>query len=133
VCRAKGDFLSNFHYISTRVDQAKLELVAGIAYKVWLQRNRHIFGGQFLSPICLVERAREELHEYQLAGLLVSPIQQNLENIQSNWVKPPPRWIKLNWDAATDSKKKSNGGGSHWPRFWGNGEGSFVQLYALSY
>jgi hypothetical protein len=37
------DFLSILQYISSRVDLTDLELVAVIAHKAWLQRNRIIF------------------------------------------------------------------------------------------
>jgi hypothetical protein len=103
--------LDIFQYLSTRVDQAELEEVAVIAYKVWLQRNRQVFGGKLVSPICLIEGAKKELLEFHLAGVTPSLFPSTVINSLAFWVKPPYGWTKLNWDAATDIHRNRMGVG----------------------
>jgi hypothetical protein len=85
--------------------------VAVIAYKVWLQRNRQVFGGKLVSPICLIESAIKEVQEYHLAGVAPSLFPSTVINSLALWVKPPNGWIKLNWDAATDTQRNRMGVG----------------------
>lgn len=59
------DFFSIFSYICDRLNDGGMELFAMIAHKIWLRRNRLVFGGSVQSPSCLLKGATEELDEFR--------------------------------------------------------------------
>jgi hypothetical protein len=80
---AEDDFLSIFHCISTQFELSALELLAAIAYKLWLRKNLFVFGGQILPPI-VWWKAQEKF-------LVISRGQdlQHLSTDGTNWEKAP--------------------------------------------
>jgi ribonuclease HI len=108
---ADGAFLSIFEHLNFRLNVADLGLVSVIAQKIWLRRNKMIFGGPVMPPTCLIKYAEDVLKDFNLAkGTGRDNLQVSCPK-QSKWQKPPQGMLKLNWDAAVDKGSKIMGVG----------------------
>jgi len=58
-------FFNVVGYRCDRLNDGEMELFAIIAHKIWLLRNRLVFGGLVQSPSCLVKAAIEDLDEFR--------------------------------------------------------------------
>lgn len=89
----------------------ELELFVIVSHKIWLRRNKVVFGGPVPSPSRLLKGARELLGDYRrsLIEAAVPVVQSSF--VSSRWSKPAAGTIKLNWDAALDVLKKITGVG----------------------
>lgn len=66
VCSMNGDFLTIFEHLSNRLEVGDMELVAVVAQKIWLRRNKVVFGGAVLDSTCLVKSTKETLEAFHL-------------------------------------------------------------------
>jgi hypothetical protein len=53
-----GDFLRILEHLITRLEPQDMELLAVVEQKMWLRRNRLVFGGTIQPLTCLVECAK---------------------------------------------------------------------------
>lgn len=103
----EGDFLSIFEPLTSRLEPQAMELVAVVAQKMWLRRNRLVFGGTIQPPTCLVESAKEMLRDFHLAQAPPHLANRPADNQHQQWRKPPPGWVKMNWDIAAIDREKN--------------------------
>jgi hypothetical protein len=85
--------------------------MAVVAQKMWHRRNNLVFGGINLQPMCLLKVATDFLVEFQSAQASVNTCRPLGEVAVAKWSRPHEGWVKLNWDAAVDIKKKIMGVG----------------------
>jgi hypothetical protein len=104
---ADGEFLSIFEHLNLRLSVEDLGLVS--VKKIWLRRNKMIFGGPVMPPTCLIKCAEDVLKDFNLAEDAGRDIQQVSYPKQSKWQKPPQGMLKINWDAAVDKGSKIMG------------------------
>jgi hypothetical protein len=108
---ADGEILSIFEHLNLRLSVEDLGLVFVIAQKVWLRRNKMIFGGPVMPPTCLIKCAEDVLKNFNLAKDTGRDILQVSCPKQSKWQKPPQGMLKINWDVAVDKGSKIMGEG----------------------
>ncbi|XP_062165107.1 uncharacterized protein LOC133871708 [Alnus glutinosa] len=89
----------------------ELKLFAILSHKIWLRRNKVVFGGPVQSPSCLLKCAKDLLGDYR-RSLVEAAVPVNRSSLVfSRWSKPAAGTIKINWDASLDVKKKIMGVG----------------------
>jgi hypothetical protein len=86
-----------------------MEPVAVVAQKLWLRRNKAVFGGVVLPPTFLVKSAKESLKAFHLSKAQPSFPRRAQAKQQTKWTKPPSGQIKINWDVVVDQKNKLMG------------------------
>ncbi|KAG2689722.1 hypothetical protein I3760_09G152300 [Carya illinoinensis] len=90
----------------------EMEEVAVVMWRIWLRRNQLVFENSFMPPKQLINIAREQLREFQMAQVVAehpNPIRGLMGQV--GWVKPTAGSVKVNWDAALDQKKGKAGFG----------------------
>jgi hypothetical protein len=100
-----------FFSLCNRLDTQEVELMAVVAQKMWHRRNNLVFGGINLQPMYLLKVATDFLAKFQSAQASVNTCRPPSEVAIVKWSRPPEGWVKLNWDAAVDIKKKIMGVG----------------------
>jgi hypothetical protein len=70
-----------------------------------------VSGGQIMPPKCLVQYAKEYQEAFHIAIDMPSIIGVNPETRSTQWQKPPPGQLKINWDVAVDKRYKLMGVG----------------------
>lgn len=111
-CTIKEEyFLTIFGKLSDRLEQEDLELVAMVTQKIWLRRNRVVFGEPVMPPSCLLKSAIESLDDFQKVQATTRTPPQDHPNNHTQWSNPLPERIKMNWNAALDRRNKLTGVG----------------------
>ncbi|GAB2233260.1 hypothetical protein Droror1_Dr00002479 [Drosera rotundifolia] len=82
------------------LDKAKLELLAGIIYNVWTNRNDKVHEAQ-LNDL-LVRLAAKHLSEHKAAHTQTTQVLcSQADRTQAKWVPPPQDKLKINVEVAT--------------------------------
>jgi ribonuclease HI len=105
------DFFDIFTFLCARLEDEELELFATIAHKIWSRRNRVVFGGAVLPPTILIKEATEFVEEFRKSQEATVVQGYGGQISHGRWIKPAENSIKINWDAALDSRKKIMGMG----------------------
>lgn len=58
------DFIYLLEGFMSKVNGEELDLVATVVRQIWLRRNKHVFGGDFIHPAQLVRILKKSLEEY---------------------------------------------------------------------
>jgi hypothetical protein len=105
-------FMDLFGKLNVRLEKEEIELLIMIAQKIWFRRNRWVFEGELVPPICLMKCAVEDLEEFQKSS------EGELSNAVLGFSPPTVKWshpmgnvIKVNWDSAVSRRKKMIGVG----------------------
>lgn len=84
-----------------------LEEAAYVIKGLWQRRNEVIHSNKFIHPNQLLSKARNDYIEYKQAITSTrSMISTSSTQSCSQWKKPPPGMLKLNWDAACNVRLK---------------------------
>ena len=74
---------------------------------IWHARNKFVIEGAKLDPGILMAKAEAVRGAYKRTQFPDMLNDKNLQKEkQDEWVPPPPGWVKINVDAATDTKRK---------------------------
>jgi hypothetical protein len=108
-CAFNGDRIMQFmEFCLDRLKMDDLNLMAVIARRIRLRRNKLIFESSFSHPQIIYSEAVAQLEEYQRCnkkGDYLSSV-ENLQTIPSpqiGWCPPPVGLIKVNWDASINT------------------------------
>jgi hypothetical protein len=90
------DFLGVVEEMFRRGRMEDLILFAGIVRRVWLRRNEVVYGGPFLHPKVIMQRATRAAAEF--ANLQINKPETTDERTTGcqKWSVPSPGWVKLN-------------------------------------
>ena len=112
----EDDFVSIFTCLVERLTMEELKLVVFTARQIWFRRNNVIFKGEFKAPGDLLQAARKQMEQYDLAmekrNKTGSTEVQTSTHTTVCWQKPPIRVLKINWDAALDPRTGKMGVGT---------------------
>jgi hypothetical protein len=91
-----------------------LNLMAVIARRIWLWRNKFIFESLFTHPQIIVSEALAHLEEYQRCNkkediLSSGDLMPHPPRPRTGWCPPPSGLIKVNWDASINITKECIG------------------------
>ncbi|KAF5450665.1 hypothetical protein F2P56_030995 [Juglans regia] len=101
------DFLLLWEKCITSLDKSQLEELAMTLRKVWLRRNRMVFENRMECPMSLLF-AKAIVRDYQAvrnSNKSDKQVQNRIDNNQ-RWEKSEKRYVKVNWDASLDQKKR---------------------------
>jgi hypothetical protein len=105
VCR-DGDFTETLFQVGNRLEDDERHLMVTVARLIWFRRNKFIFEGVFQDPKTMVRIAREQVTAVDNAiRRNTEPTLRNNTRDVVTWQKPPQGKVKINWDAAVDSKR----------------------------
>jgi hypothetical protein len=111
-CAFNGDRIIQFmEFCLDRLRMDDLNLMAIIARRIWLRRNKLIFESSFSHPQIIYSEAVAQLEEYQRCnkkGDYLASV-ENLQTIPSPQIgccPPPVGLIKVNWDASINTIKE---------------------------
>lgn len=80
---------------------------------IWHARNKFVIEGAKLDPSISMAKAEAVKEAYKRTQFPDMLNDKNLQKEkQDEWVPPPPGWVKINVDAATDAKRKCSGLGA---------------------
>lgn len=94
-------------------DKEKLEEVAVLLGKVWLRMNKFVYENRLTCPRRLLLLATKALEEFKQANksCRTTPCQDTKIVNKAAWVRPLVDYVKVNWDASLDSKRRTLGMG----------------------
>ncbi|XP_059451232.1 uncharacterized protein LOC132182040 [Corylus avellana] len=79
---------------------------AGLARRIWLRRNKVVFGGPMISPQTLVLRTTQAIDDFQsVMAQRETSLPTPTESLPCSWTLPPPEWVKANWDASLETQR----------------------------
>lgn len=125
-CAFNGDMIMQFmEFCLDRLKIEELNLMAVIARRIWLGRNKFIFESLFSHPWIIYSEVMAHLEEYQRCNkkggdLSSVEIMQTIPRPQTGWCPPPDGLIKVNWDASINITKEWIGVGVVARDFYGN-------------
>ncbi|XP_042962523.1 uncharacterized protein LOC122296793 [Carya illinoinensis] len=95
------------------LDKNRLEEVVVQIRRVWLRRSTYVFENKLTCPRRLVSAATEALEEFKRANRRQGAVNQQDHRLisRARWVKPSAEFVKVNWDAFTDLKRRRMGMG----------------------
>jgi hypothetical protein len=98
-------FANLFEELVERFDQQQLEVFAVVARCIWLRRNEIVHGKIFTDPIQLYAKAVMGLEEFHKLNTHLEA-RREVEQLRPvvSWIPPPRNMVKINFDAALDSK-----------------------------
>jgi ribonuclease HI len=111
-CAFNGDRIMQFmEFCLDRMKMDDFNLMAVIARRIWLRRNKLIFESSFSHPQIIYSEAVAQLEEYQRCNKKGDYLVQveNMQTIPSphvEWCPPPLGIIKVNWDASINTIKE---------------------------
>jgi ribonuclease HI len=76
------------------------------ARKVWFRRNEVVHGGTLTHPTSLMTEAQKALEDFQRATVATHTDDTQSRSVGvERWKPPPESMLKINWDAAVDSRR----------------------------
>jgi hypothetical protein len=101
------DFLSIMGSLIDKCSNEELQMAILAARLIWHRRNSLVFDGKFMSPQMLLQTAKDQLESFNAANQHVRPQGQGTRReLHIPWTKPSLGYIKVNWDAAIEGKRK---------------------------
>jgi hypothetical protein len=110
---APVSFIHILEFLLLRLEDEDIQLFVVVARQLWLRINSYVFGGDLVTPLCVVHLAKDQLHNF-----LDSEQTHNNSAIHSLslticicWLPPPTDVIKCNWDVTISKKEQRMGMG----------------------
>jgi hypothetical protein len=107
-----GDTLMQLvEFCLDRLNTEDMGLMDVVSHKIWLRRNKLIFESIFTHPQVVFNEAVASIEEYHRYNRCEDE-QVNINGVPSStrpsmsWKPPPLGFIKVNWDALVNAKKK---------------------------
>lgn len=110
---SKSDLLGQLTNLQRSLSKDDFELLVILFWIIWHARNKFVFEGTKIDPgisMAKTKAVREAYKTTQFPGMLNGKNLQKKK--QDEWVPPPPGWLKINVDAATDAKRQCSGLGA---------------------
>ncbi|KAF5454786.1 hypothetical protein F2P56_024425 [Juglans regia] len=105
--RSEVDFLELWEQLRCRLNKNQLEEVAVMLRKVWLKRNEWIFEKRWDCPRNSFIATRVALQEFQeVQAQAHQSWQKKAQQLLETWEKPERGFVKVNWNASLDVKRK---------------------------
>lgn len=106
-----------------KCDKTKFSQFVGIARQIWLRRNELIHGGPFLHPNIIAQQAIRATEDMQALEDDLKSKNAILEvTAATTWKASPFGFLKANWDASVDRKRRRVGLGvviqDHCGKMW---------------
>ncbi|XP_042974763.1 uncharacterized protein LOC122306401 [Carya illinoinensis] len=101
-----GDFTTLWSELQSKLEEGKLHIVAEVLYGLWRRRNAMVFEGKFKGPCVLIQQAVRDAEAVTLAH--EKPRENRtrpVETVRTVWKPPSQDYLKVNVDAAVDSKR----------------------------
>ena len=98
-----ASFFDLMQCVCFRLEADEIQFFCCIAYFVWEQQNKVIFGSLHYNPSAIVLRAKTLHMDYQAASHLhhteaqVRPMVRDVLVVHNSWNPPLEGWYKLNW------------------------------------
>lgn len=92
----KQDFKQFRIYFIHKLNLIDLNWVVGIMRNLWIRRNDYIHNNKFFRSRMLVQRAKEEMDEFQLANMNIHPGTDVQARREVRWSPPEDMGIKVN-------------------------------------
>jgi hypothetical protein len=114
-CAFNGDTIMQFmEFCMDRLRAEDLNLMAVIARRIWLRRNKFIFEFLFTHPGIIFSKAMDHLEEYQRCNkkeyiYSSGDLMPHLPWLRTGWCPPPSGLIKVNWGASINITKECIG------------------------
>jgi hypothetical protein len=91
-------------------ESKEIEIFVVTARRLWLRRNAVLHGEKFLDPNQLVREALESLEAFQYHNGVQKDENQGTEVAVTEpsvnrWLPPKADFVKINWDAAVETKR----------------------------
>ncbi|XP_059450800.1 uncharacterized protein LOC132181566 [Corylus avellana] len=106
------DFSAIMAHLLERLDADQLQLMAATARQIWLRRNSVVFGGELTDPSTIIRWAKDQVENWCTFSKRI-PKREVVSGSPSPaaWTKPPQGYMKINWDASVDKRRKRMGVG----------------------
>jgi hypothetical protein len=105
----EGDGREFVHQLWLKLSKEELVEALNIAQPIWMRRNNYIFNNQFSPPTMVTLQAKEMIEGFRSANVQARRLEVVDNHVELKWLKPPLDWLKCNWDAAVDKKRKMMG------------------------
>ncbi|KAG6661744.1 hypothetical protein CIPAW_03G196400 [Carya illinoinensis] len=100
------DFKTLWSEFQSKLEEGKLHIVAEVLYGLWRRRNYMVFEGKFKGPCALIQQAVQDAEAVTLAQEKPRENQTRpVEVIRTVWKPPSHDYLKVNVNAAVDSKR----------------------------
>lgn len=102
-----SDFPELISYLLSKLNDDLMGLSVVIFHRIWLQRNRMVFEGQFSSPLKVFSEASclfddfKRFNSKDSKGMVPDPVRSYHGKL---WKPPVAVSIKVNWDASLNAK-----------------------------
>jgi hypothetical protein len=104
------DFIYIMAQLMERLDDEQMCLVATVARQIWFRRNSIVFGGDMVSPVMVVRRAKHQVEAFcNVAQRHIIPNAGSAHYSVVQWMTPPEGVVKINWDASINKHQKKMG------------------------
>ncbi|XP_042958109.1 uncharacterized protein LOC122293655 [Carya illinoinensis] len=104
--RSFGDFTSLWSELQSKLEEGELHIVAEVFYGLWRRRNAMVFEGKFKGPCVLIQQAVRDAEAVTSAHEKQREDQTRpVETVRTVWKPPSQDFLKVNVDAAVDSKR----------------------------
>ncbi|XP_042968074.1 uncharacterized protein LOC122301061 [Carya illinoinensis] len=109
--RGEADLGQLWCKVVEKCSEKEVVLIAMVMRNIWLRRNSFVFEEMFSSPSAIWNRAKASIEAYQEAQSrpIKDAEQTQIQRKRVRWKAPRERVVKINWDAAYDSKSKRMG------------------------
>ena len=109
----------------SRCVKEEVELFVVIARRIWYRKNEVVHGGALTHPNQIVREAVAALEDFQRVSRNSGQQDRASENrTVENWKPPQKNMVKINWDATSDTNKRTIGLGI----IARDGRGSFMAV-----
>lgn len=96
-----------------KLDRAEFELLVAVFWSIWHARNLFLFERKKVDPLISMAKAEAVLDSYRrIKASNLLHLDNRLIMKQQQWNPPPPGWLKINVDAATNTEKMLAGLGA---------------------
>ena len=104
------EFLQVVEGIFRKCGQEDCAIFAGLARRIWVKCNEVLHRGQFTQPSVIIQLVHKSREEFRLARENDKvPNSESSSPASVGWMAPALGWVKVNWDAALDSKSRRMG------------------------
>lgn len=105
-------FMNILDKLFTKLEEEEMCFVAIVARQLRLRRNIVVFVEGFIPPSILIHRAHDQMEVHEKAQLMNREGQPQYVSAERKICeKPREGFVKLNWDATLDSKRRVMGVG----------------------